>query len=65
MSFKTALQRDPDRFYKALFNTDFNIREVTKVALSQTRSKLNPWAFSRPNEVVINGFYREASFYTW
>jgi hypothetical protein len=65
MSFKTALQRDLDRFYKALSNSDFNIREVTKGALSQARSKLNPWAFRRLNEVAVNGFYREASYYVW
>jgi hypothetical protein len=65
MSFKTALQRDLDRFYKSLFNSDFNIREVTKGALSQARSKLNPWAFRRLNEVAVNGFYREASYYIW
>lgn len=65
MSFKTALQRDLDRFYKALSNSDFNIREVTKGALSQARSKLNPWAFRRLNEVAVNGFYNEASYYIW
>ena len=65
MSFKTALQRDLDRFYKALFNSDFNIREVTKGALTQARSKLNPWAFKRLNEVAVEGFYREASYYIW
>ncbi|MCH7411825.1 IS4 family transposase, partial [Belliella sp. DSM 111904] len=65
MSFKTALQRDLDRFYKALSNDDFNIREVTKGALSQARAKLNPWAFRRLNEVAVAGFYSEASYYVW
>jgi hypothetical protein len=65
MSFKTSLQRDLDRFYKALSNSDFNIREVTKGALSQARSKLNPWAFSRLNEVAVESFYQEASYYVW
>lgn len=65
MSFKTALQRDLDRFYKALSSSDFNIREVTKSALSQARSKLNPWAFSRLNQVAVNSFYNEASYYIW
>lgn len=65
MSFKTALQRDLDRFYKALSNSDFNIREVTKGALSQARAKLNPWAFKRLNEVAVESFYRDASHYVW
>lgn len=65
MSFKTALQRDMDRFYAKLFDSDFNIREVTKGALTQARAKLNPWAFQRLNEVISNAFYQEASYYTW
>lgn len=65
MSFKTSLQRDLDRFYRSLSNSDFNIREVTKGALSQARSKLNPWAFKRLNEVAVNSFYKEASYYIW
>lgn len=65
MSFKTSLQRDLDRFYKSISNNDFNIREVTKGALTQARSKLNPWAFKRLNEVTVNSFYQEASYYIW
>ncbi len=65
MSIKTALQRDLDRFYKALNNTDYNIREVTKGAFTQARAKLNPWAFERLNEVAVNTFYDEAEYYVW
>lgn len=65
MTFKTSLQRDLDRFYQALSNRDFNIREVTKGALTQARANLNPWAFRRLNEVAVNSFYNEASYYTW
>lgn len=65
MSFKTSLQRDLDRFYKALSQSEFNIREVTKSALTQARSKLNPWAFRRLNEVAVTSFYQEASYYVW
>lgn len=65
MSFKTSLQRDLDRFYKVLFESDFNIREVTKGALSQARAKLNPWAFKRLNEVASESFYRNADYYVW
>jgi hypothetical protein len=66
MSFKTALQRDLDRLYGKLLSSDFSIRGVTKGALSQARSKLNPWAFSRLNEVISDSFYEESPFYyTW
>ncbi len=40
-------------------------REVTKSPLSQARAKLNPGAFRRHNEVAVNGFYGEASYYIW
>lgn len=66
MSFKSALQRDLDRLYGSLLGGDFNIRGVTKGALTQARAKLNPWAFQRLNEVVSDAFYKEAPFYyTW
>lgn len=65
MSFKTSLQRDLDRFYKSLSDSDFNIRAVTKGALSQARAKLNPWAFQRLNEVAVNSFYADAQYYVW
>lgn len=42
-----------------------NIREITKGALTQARASLNPWAFRRLNEVTVNSFYNEASYYTW
>lgn len=57
MTFKSALQRDLDRLYKQLYREDFNIREVTKGALSQARAKLNPSAFQRLNEVAVDRFY--------
>src|SRR5690606_7755394 len=65
MLFKTALQRDLDRFFKSLSGEDFNIREVTKGALSQARSKLNPWAFQRLNEVAVASFYGKAEYLLW
>lgn len=65
MSFKSALQRDLDRFYKVLNTEDFSIREVTKGALTQARAKLNPWAFKRLNEVAVNSFYKNAEYYAW
>lgn len=65
MSFSSALQRDLDRFFKSLKKEDFSIREVTKGALSQARSKLNPWAFQRLNEVAVDTFYEQAECYLW
>jgi hypothetical protein len=63
--FKSSIQRELDRFYKVVKSGDFNIREVTKGALSQARAKLDPWAFKRLNEVACNTFYDLAPYYTW
>ena len=60
--FKSSIQRELDRFFKIVNQSDFNIREVTKGALSQARAKLKPLAFKRLNEVACNTFYTEAAF---
>jgi len=65
LSFKTSLRRDSDRFYKSLSSNDFNIREITKGALTQARSQLNPRAFKRLNEVAVKRFYEQVSYYGW
>ncbi len=65
LCFKTSIQRELDRFYKALSDEDFNIREVTKSALTQARAKLNPEAFKRLNTVAVNTFYDEVAYYNW
>ena len=44
---------------------EFNIREVTKGALTQARAKLNPWAFQRLNEVSVEAFYDGAEYLEW
>jgi len=62
---KGAIQRELDNFYKAITQSEFRIREVTKGALTQARSKLNEWAFIRLNEVAINSFYDGAEYYEW
>jgi hypothetical protein len=54
-----------DDFYKALKRSDYKIREITKGALSQSRAKLNEWAFIRLNEVAVNTFYDHAEYYVW
>jgi hypothetical protein len=61
--FKSSIQRELDRFFKAISHSDFKIREVTKGALSQARAKLNPWAFKRLNEVAVNTSYEGAEYY--
>jgi hypothetical protein len=65
INFKSSIQRELDRFYKAISKSDFNIREVTKGALTQARAKLNPWAFKRLNQVAVDTFYQQAKYYVW
>lgn len=65
LGFKSSIQRELNRFYTAIADADFNIREVTKGALTQARAKLSPWAFKRLNEVALETFYNEAAYYTW
>lgn len=65
MIVKSALQRDLDRFFKSVKDEDFNIREVTKGGFSKSRSKLDPWAFQRLNEVAVDSFYQNADFTIW
>lgn len=63
--FKTSLQRELDRFYKSVEDSDFNIRAVTKSALTKARAKLNPSAFVELSEVVANTFYRTIDYKKW
>lgn len=63
--FKSSIQRELDRFYKEVTKSDFNIREATKGAFTQARAKLNPWAFTRLNEVAVDSFYEGAEYYVW
>jgi len=65
LKFKSSIQRELNRFYKEVNQSDFNIREVTKGAFTQARAKLKPEAFKRLNEVAVNTFYNEAEYYVW
>lgn len=65
LKFRSSIQRELDRFYKEVTQSDFNIRAVTKGAFTQARAKLNPWAFKRLNEVAVNSFYNGAEYYVW
>jgi hypothetical protein len=62
---KSSLQRELDSFYKEVTGSDFNIREVTKGAFTQARSKLNHEVFVKLNESVNNTFYSEAPYLVW
>lgn len=65
MILKTSYQRELNAFCKVLMGGDYNIRAVTAGALSQSRAKLNPWAFRRLNEVAIDSFYKDADYLKW
>ncbi len=65
MSANRAIQRELDEFSKKIVSSDFSIRQVTKGAFSQARSKLNAWAFTRLNDVAVETFYNEAEYYAW
>jgi Transposase DDE domain len=65
MSLNRAVQRGLDSFFKKLDSSDYTIREATKGAFSQARSKLNEWGFIRLNEIAVNTFYNRAGYYTW
>jgi hypothetical protein len=65
LNFKSSIQRELDKFFREFSKGDFNIREATKGAFTQARAKLNPWAFQRLNEVAVNTFYDQATYYRW
>ena len=62
---KSSLQRELDSFFQSVLSTDYSIREVTKGALSQSRSKLNPEAFKEINDVACSSFYSDAPYLKW
>ena len=65
MSLNQAVQRGLDSFFKKIDSSDYSIREATKGAFSQARSKLNEWGFVRLNEIAVDTFYDKAGYYTW
>lgn len=62
---KSSLQRELDTFYKEVTGGDFNIREVTKGAFTQARSKLSHEVFIKLNQSVNDTFYSEAPYLVW
>ena len=65
MLLKSSYQTELDRFCKILLEEDYNIREVTKGALTQARAKLNPYAFQRLSEVAVSYFYMHSKYVGW
>jgi len=65
MSLNRAVQRGLDSFFKKIDSSEYSIREATKGAFSQARSKLNEWGFIRLNEIAVNTFYDKSDYYTW
>ncbi len=62
---KSSLQRELDSFFKSVLTTDYNIRSLTKGALSQSRQKLKPEAFKEINENACSSFYGGAPYHQW
>ncbi len=63
--FKSSVQRELDSFYKEVIGGEFNIREVTKGAFTQSRAKLKHEAFIEMNDNVNQTFYDEAPYLVW
>jgi hypothetical protein len=60
-----SIQRELDDFFQRLNKSDFQIRTVTKGALTQARAKLNPDAFRELDKIIRESFYKEESHYSW
>jgi hypothetical protein len=53
----SSLQREMNKFFREVSDSEFNIQQVTKGAFSQSRSKLKPEAFLEVNDVAVKEFY--------
>lgn len=62
---KSSVQRELDSFYQEITGGDFKIREVTKGAFSQARSKLSHEVFIKMNRSCCDTFYNEAPYLVW
>ena len=65
LGFKSSIQREADRFFKELYKSDFNIREVSKAAFTKARVHLNPEAFKHLNTLTCSKFYRDVAYKRW
>ena len=60
-----SLKRELNSFYAKVLEKDYSIQQVTKGALSQSRAKLNPSAFTELNVVAARTFYEGAPYRIW
>jgi hypothetical protein len=60
-----SLQRELNDFYGKILGEDYSIQQVTKGALSQSRAKLHPEAFSELNAEAARTFYEQAPYRQW
>jgi hypothetical protein len=60
-----SIQRELDDFFQRLSGSEFQIRTITKGALTQARAKLKPEAFKELDRVTQESFYKESGCYTW
>lgn len=58
----SSLQRELNKFFKDVSDSQFNIQHVTKGGFSQSRSKLKPDAFLELVDVASNEFYDKAEW---
>ncbi|MFZ1750442.1 MAG: IS4 family transposase, partial [Saprospiraceae bacterium] len=65
MLLKSSYQAELDRFCKSLLEEDYDIRQVTKGALTQARAKLNPWVFQRLMQIAVDSFYTNSEYAGW
>lgn len=60
-----SIQRELNDFYGKILGQDYSIQHVTKGALSQSRAKLKPEAFTDLNAEAVRTFYQKAPYRTW
>lgn len=61
----SSIQRELNYFFGKVSDSDFDIHEVSKGALTQARAKLNYTAFKELSQDVLDGFYTNETFEKW
>jgi hypothetical protein len=60
-----SIQRELNDFFGKILDQDYSIQQVTKGALSQSRAKLIPEAFTDLNTEALKTFYEDAPYRSW
>jgi len=60
-----SMQRELDDFYQRLHDVKTDLRGITKGALTQSRAKLKPEAFTYLDKITQEGFYKEGGPLRW